>query len=119
MRSRKQKKQRQRSAKIRRTKRTVTQDAPPPGIAPQALKVPEFAKRNGIGLDKAYQEIRAGRLRAVKAGKRTLIFLEAEQAWRDSLPVLELRYPPREKSECDSAVGKASQLKSTEISNPA
>jgi hypothetical protein len=33
-----------------------------------------------------YAEIRAGRLIARKSGRRTLIFEEAEAAWREALP---------------------------------
>jgi excisionase family DNA binding protein len=57
---------------------------------PQAFTVLEFAKRNGIGHDKVYAEIRAGRLVARKSGRRTLIFEEAERAWREALPMLVL-----------------------------
>jgi excisionase family DNA binding protein len=59
-------------------------------ITARAFNPPEFARRNGIGLDKTYKEIREGRLRAHKAGRRTLIFDTDEQAWREALPRLEL-----------------------------
>ena len=38
-----------------------------------------------IGKSKAYQEIGAGRLRAVKVGKRTLITVPEALRWRDNL----------------------------------
>jgi excisionase family DNA binding protein len=58
-------------------------------IQRRAFTIHEFAARNGIGKDKAYSEVREGRLRARKLGKRTLILDTDEQAWRDSLPLLE------------------------------
>jgi hypothetical protein len=48
----------------------------------------QFAKRNGIGVTKTYQEINAGRLIAHKCGSRTIITLEEEQAWLGRLPKL-------------------------------
>jgi hypothetical protein len=56
----------------------------------QAHSIPEFCERNGVGKDTVYKEIREGRLLARKVNKRTLIFNDAEAAWRAALPVLEL-----------------------------
>ena len=39
-----------------------------------------------VGKTKAYQEIRAGRLRAVKCGKLTLILPDDFERWLKSLP---------------------------------
>jgi hypothetical protein len=47
-----------------------------------------FCDRNDVGLTTAYAEIRAGRLIVHKAGARTLVFEEDEDAWRASLPKL-------------------------------
>jgi hypothetical protein len=46
----------------------------------------EFAKRNGIGVTKLYEEINSGRLIARKCGSRTIITLEEERAWLGRLP---------------------------------
>lgn len=46
----------------------------------------EFARRNGIGLTKVYEQIGIGRLEARKLGRRTIITADAEQAWLNSLP---------------------------------
>lgn len=46
----------------------------------------QFAKRNGIGLTKTYEEINAGRLIARKCGSRTIITVDEERAWLQSLP---------------------------------
>lgn len=45
-----------------------------------------FAARNGISLSQVYIEMRAGRLKAKKMGKRTLISEQAEQDWLNNLP---------------------------------
>ena len=50
------------------------------------LSIAEFSLRNGICRTKVYDEIRSGRLRAVKVGRRTLISLDAERDWRNSRP---------------------------------
>ena len=45
-----------------------------------AYSIPEFCKIAGVGKTKAYEEIAAGRLKAKKAGSRTLITAESGQA---------------------------------------
>lgn len=70
--------------------------AEPAPFLPRAFSIPEFCRRYGIGRTNAYQEIAAGRLRAVKVGRRTLITQEAADAWLASLPELRPaahRYP--------------------------
>ena len=47
-----------------------------------------FCDAYDVGKTFTYGEIKAGRLRAVKAGYRTLIPVEAAQAWFASLPDL-------------------------------
>ena len=44
-----------------------------------------------IGKTKAYQEIREGRLRAVKCGKLTLILPDDFERWLKSLPQIEAK----------------------------
>ncbi len=51
-----------------------------------ALNLNDFCKAVGIGRTKAYEEIKAGRLEARKAGRRTLITAEAARAWLNALP---------------------------------
>lgn len=41
----------------------------------------EICRRNGIGKTTLYAEIKAGRLEAIKVGRRTLITASAERAW--------------------------------------
>ena len=57
-------------------------------IEPQAYSISDFCRRFGIGTTKTYEEIKAGRLRAVNAGGRTLIPAADAQAWFESLPRL-------------------------------
>lgn len=45
----------------------------------------------GIGLTKLYEEIKAGRLKAKKFGKRTLITATALEEWLNSLPDYEIK----------------------------
>jgi excisionase family DNA binding protein len=53
-----------------------------------ALSVDEAARRAGVGRGFLYQEIGKGRLRARKAGRRTLIASTDLAAWLESLPIL-------------------------------
>ena len=59
----------------------------------RAFPIREFCVRYGIGRTHAYQQIAAGRLRAVKVGRRTLIPHDAAEAWLAALP--ELNSPSR------------------------
>lgn len=56
-----------------------------------AVSPREFARRNGLGLTKTYEEIKSGRLIARKCGTRTLITLDDERSWVQSLPKLSPR----------------------------
>jgi hypothetical protein len=53
-----------------------------------AYPLPDFCKAFGVGRSKAYEEIRAGRLKARKSGVRTIITAEDAKAWLESLPPL-------------------------------
>ncbi|WP_243286688.1 helix-turn-helix domain-containing protein [Geothrix terrae] len=46
-----------------------------------ALSVAEFCAQFSLGRSKAYEEIKAGRLRIVKVGRRTLITVTDAMAW--------------------------------------
>ncbi len=66
--------------------RPTTQDPTPRrGRSPR-----EVARRNGVGHNAIYEEIRRGNLIAHKIGSRTVIFDEDEERWKQSLPRLEL-----------------------------
>jgi excisionase family DNA binding protein len=59
-----------------------------PTSARCARTVKQFCADYGVGRTFTYAEIKAGRLRAVKAGDRTLILNEDSEAWARSLRVL-------------------------------
>ncbi len=52
------------------------------------LSIPEVCRTTGIGRTTIYEEIRAGRLRALKLGRRTIIRTTDLQKWLDALPEL-------------------------------
>ena len=52
----------------------------------RAFSIAAFCENYGIGRTSAYEEIAAGRLRVVKAGKRTLVPADAAEAWLKNLP---------------------------------
>jgi excisionase family DNA binding protein len=54
-----------------------------------AYRIFEICRRNGIGRSKVYEEIAAGRLKAKKNGKLTLITAKAEAEWLEAMPALE------------------------------
>ena len=62
----------------------------------RALTINEFCDRYGICRETAYQQIRTGRLRAVKVGRKTLIMHADAEVWAASLP--ELRTVGREQA---------------------
>ena len=62
-------------------------------ISPRALSISQFCRLHSVGRTFTYEEIAAGRLRAVKAGRRTLIPCEAAEAWLASLPELKKPNP--------------------------
>jgi excisionase family DNA binding protein len=53
-----------------------------------AFSPEDFCRRYGIGNTKLYEEIKSGRLRAVKVGVRTLILHADAKAWERSLPTV-------------------------------
>jgi hypothetical protein len=53
-----------------------------------AMTVKQFGARYHLGHTKIYEEINAGRLRAVKCGSRTLILVRDAGVWERSLPTL-------------------------------
>jgi hypothetical protein len=57
--------------------------------APQrAYRPKDFTKHYGIGRTKLWQEIRAGRLPARKAGRAVIILHEDAERWAQSLPMV-------------------------------
>jgi excisionase family DNA binding protein len=58
----------------------------PPVSGRYAYSIPEVARAVGVGRSYIYGEIREGRLRVRKAGRRTLIYEEDLRAWLQALP---------------------------------
>ncbi len=54
-------------------------------LAVPMMKVPEWL---GISRSKAYEEIAAGRLKAVKCGSKTLVPYASGEAWLNGLPAM-------------------------------
>jgi excisionase family DNA binding protein len=65
-------------------------------MLPPALTLKDFCDAYRVCRETAYQQIRAGRLRAVKLGRKTLILRADADAWAASLP--ELRTAGREQA---------------------
>ena len=56
--------------------------------AKRAFSIAEFCDRYGIRRTKTYHEIKAGRLRIVKVGRRSLVTETDAEAWLAALPSL-------------------------------
>jgi excisionase family DNA binding protein len=63
---------------------------------PPALTLKDFCDAYRVCRETAYQQIRTGRLRAVKLGRKTLILRADAEVWAASLP--ELRTVGREQA---------------------
>ncbi|WP_374659004.1 helix-turn-helix domain-containing protein [Phenylobacterium sp.] len=64
-------------------------NAGPPPIG--ALTVAGFAKLYNVGRTFVYSELASGRLKAHKAGSRTLILRSEADRWANALPLKEVR----------------------------
>jgi hypothetical protein len=53
-----------------------------------AYSIPEFAEGAGLGRSFIYEEIKAGRLKVRKAGRRSIIIHDEGRAYLQSLPTL-------------------------------
>jgi excisionase family DNA binding protein len=54
----------------------------------RAFSVEEFCQRFGVGRTKVYEELKLGRLRARKIGRRTIIAEDDAEDWSRSLPIM-------------------------------
>jgi excisionase family DNA binding protein len=57
-------------------------------VSREAFAVREFCSQYGICRDTFYSEVKRGRLRALKVGKRTLVLKSDAESWAKSLPEL-------------------------------
>ena len=60
-------------------------------MQPQFASIDEWTKLSSLGRTTTYKLISSGKLRAVKAGRRTLIDLTDGLAWLNQLPNAEIR----------------------------
>jgi excisionase family DNA binding protein len=65
-------------------------------MSPPAMTLKDFCDAYRVCRETAYQQIRTGRLRAVKVGRKTLIMHADAEVWAASLP--ELRTVGREQA---------------------
>jgi excisionase family DNA binding protein len=56
----------------------------------EAFAVREFCSLYGICRDTFYSEVKRGRLRALKLGKKTIVLRADAESWAASLPALDL-----------------------------
>jgi excisionase family DNA binding protein len=55
---------------------------------PRAMGVDDFCDRYDVSRTTAYEQIKAGRLRALKCGKRTIIAEDDAEDWLRRLPAV-------------------------------
>lgn len=60
-------------------------------LRPRTLSIGEFVQQYGVGRTTTYEEIKSGRLRARKIGKRTIIDVEDAEAWLRNLPIVKAK----------------------------
>jgi hypothetical protein len=54
----------------------------------RVMNIPAFCERYGLGRTKAYEELKSGRLRGRKIGKRTIITEDDAEEWLRHLPTV-------------------------------
>jgi hypothetical protein len=52
------------------------------------MSIAEFGEQYGLGRTKTYEELRSGRLRGRKIGKRTIITEDDAEDWLRCLPIM-------------------------------
>lgn len=55
-------------------------------ISKRAFFITEFCRRYGVGRTRAFDELKAGRLRGRKIGRRTIITEDDAETWLRNLP---------------------------------
>jgi excisionase family DNA binding protein len=63
--------------------------------SPRAFSIEVFCQRFGIGRTSVYQEIKLGRLRAHKIGRRTVILEDDAKDWSRRLPLMKTMDRPQ------------------------
>jgi excisionase family DNA binding protein len=68
-----------------------------------AFSIREFCARYGICRDTFYRELKRGRLRAMKLGRKTIVLRADADTWAASLPELKLRASARSATNSSTA----------------
>ena len=68
-----------------------TQKDKTPALEPLAVNLTEAERITGLGHRTLYRELAAGRLRAVKRGRTTLILMDSIRTYMASLPAAKFR----------------------------
>ncbi|WP_295191135.1 hypothetical protein [uncultured Brevundimonas sp.] len=73
---------------------------------PTAFSVRQFCEMHAIGRTTFYEEVKYGRLRIRKLGKRTLVLREEAERWVSALPSPESRFSPlRHRKSANTSAG--------------
>jgi hypothetical protein len=67
-------------------------------FAPLAYTIDDAVSASGFSRSRIYDEISAGRLRAVKAGKRTLVFADSLRSLLEALPPVPIGTGPKQET---------------------
>jgi hypothetical protein len=71
-----------------KTNRNVSQAEGQRQARQRAMSIARFSEDYAIGRTTAYEELKSGRLRGRKIGKRTIISQDDAEAWLQRLPTL-------------------------------
>jgi excisionase family DNA binding protein len=66
----------------------ISQREPARHVGQRAMSIAQFSERYGLGRTTIYEEIKRGRLRARKCGKRTIITEDDAEDFLRSLPLV-------------------------------
>jgi excisionase family DNA binding protein len=73
---------------VAKANKTNDAQASSPISAQRAFSIEEFCRRYGVGRTKVYEELKLGRLRALKVGRRTIISKDDAENWLLHLPLM-------------------------------
>jgi hypothetical protein len=74
------------------------------------LTVSEFLSRYSVGRSRFYKQVRIGRLRRLKIGRKTLIAADEAERWRKALPQHEVRDAACQSSDAGECAATPLQL---------